>query len=122
MKRLGMPISDDSILRQLKRHAAALSAKQAVRVAGIDDWAWRKGYSYGTIVVDLERRKFVDVLQECSAAETANWLSEHPEIEIVSRDRCGLYAQGAREGAPQARRSPIVSISFKTCGKRSRRN
>ena len=50
-----MPISDDTILRQLKRHAAVLRAKQTIRVAGIDDWAWRKGFSYGTIVVDLEQ-------------------------------------------------------------------
>ncbi|RNJ47972.1 transposase [Methylocystis hirsuta] len=96
MKRLGMPISDDRILRQLKRHAAAFSAKQTVRVAGIDDWAWRKGYSYGTIVVDLERCKVVDVMQERSAAETANWLSEHPETEIVSprslRTVCARHA------------------------------
>lgn len=103
MKHLGMSISDDTILRQLKRRVAAVRATQTIRVAGIDDWAWRKGFSYGTIVVDLERREVVDVLQERSTAGTANWLSQHPEIEIVSRDRCGLYAQGAREGAPQAR-------------------
>ncbi|SDR59222.1 Transposase [Rhizobiales bacterium GAS113] len=102
MKRLGMPASDDTILRQLKRRVAARSAK-SLRVAGIDDWSWRKGCSYGTIVVDLERREVVDVLSDRSAAGTADWLSRHPEVEIVSRDRCGLYAQGAREGAPQAR-------------------
>jgi transposase len=62
-----------------------------------------QGCAYGTIVVDLERREVVDVLPDRSAAETAEWFSQHPEIEIVSRDRCGLYAQGAREGAPQAR-------------------
>ncbi len=74
-----------------------------VRVAGIDDWSWQQGRSYGTIVVDLEQRKVVDVLPERSAESTAQWLQQHPEIEIVSRDRCGLYAQGARRGAPQAR-------------------
>ncbi|SEF11372.1 Transposase [Rhizobiales bacterium GAS191] len=103
MKRLGMPASDDTILRQLKRQVAARSAKTAIRVAGIDDWSWRKGCGYGTIVVNLERREVVDVLPNRSAAGTANWLSKHPEVEIVSRDRCGLYAQGAREGASQAR-------------------
>src|SRR5208337_4572087 len=65
--------------------------------------AWRKGCTYGTIVVDLERREVVDVLADRSGAGTAEWLGQHPEVEIVSRDRCGLYAQGAREGAPQAR-------------------
>ncbi len=53
--------------------------------------------------MDLERREVVDVLPDRSAAGTAEWLSQHPEVEIISRDRSGLYAQGAREGAPQAR-------------------
>jgi transposase len=103
MKRLGMPVSDDTILRQLKRRVAARGSPAPVRVAGIDDWSWRKGSTYGTIVVDLERREVVDVLADRSADGTAQWLSQHPEVEIVSRDRCGLYAQGARQGAPQAR-------------------
>ena len=103
MNRLGMPVSDDTILRQLKMRASARGAMTTIRVAGIDDWSWRKGCTYGTIVVDLERREVVDVLADRSTAGTADWLSQHPEIEIISRDRCGLYAQGAREGAPQAR-------------------
>ncbi len=103
MKRLGVPASDDTILRHLKRGVAARRAKRPVRVTGIDDWSWRKGSTFGAIVVDLERREVVDVLPNRSAAMTASWLKEHPEVEIVSRDRCGLFAQAAREGAPQAR-------------------
>ena len=103
MSRLGMPASDNTILRLLKKRARELGHTSAVRVAGIDDWSWRKGCTYGTIVVDLERREVVDVLPDRSTAATAEWLRQHPEIEVVSRDRCGLYAQGAREGAPQAR-------------------
>jgi hypothetical protein len=99
---LGLPQSDDTILRQLKRHQAQRGAATPVRVAGIDDWSWRKGSSYGTIVVDLERREVVDILMDRSAASTAKWLKEHPEVEIVSRDRAGLYAEGARQGAPRA--------------------
>jgi hypothetical protein len=100
---LGLPQSDDSLLRSLKRGAAAQHGSRPVRVAGIDDWSWRKGMTYGTIMVDLERRQVVDVLADRSAAGTAQWLRQHPETEIVSRDRCGLYARGARDGAPQAR-------------------
>ena len=103
LKRLGMAVSDDTILRQLKRRVAARCGAATVRVAGIDDWSWRKGCSYGTIVVDLERRVVVDVLADRSASGTADWLRAHPEVEIISRDRSGLYAQGGREGAPQAR-------------------
>ena len=72
-------------------------------MAGVDDWAWRKGSNYGTIIVDLERHQVVDVLADRSAATTASWFKEHPEVEVVSRDRAGLYAEAAREGAPQAR-------------------
>lgn len=103
MTRLGLPQSDDTILRQLKRHQAERGEATPVRVAGIDDWSWRKGCSYGTIVVDLERREVVDVLADRSAASTAEWLRGHPEVEVVSRDRAGLYADGACQGAPEAR-------------------
>ena len=103
MRRLGMPVSDTTILRSLKEHARTRSDNGAVHVAGIDDWAWRKGANYGTIIVDLERRQVVDLLGDRSAATAANWFKEHPEVEVVSRDRAGLYAEAARQGAPQAR-------------------
>jgi transposase len=102
MRRLGMPQGDDRILRNLKRRGAVLPG-QPLRVVGIDDWSWLKGARYGTIMVDLERREVVDVLQDRSARTTAAWLAKHPTVEIVSRDRCGLYAQAARQGAAQAR-------------------
>src|SRR5580692_9381966 len=106
MRRLGMPVSDTTILAGLRKHARARSESSAVasvHVAGIDDWAWRKGSNYGTIIVDLEHRVVVDVLADRSAATTASWFRDHPEVEMVSRDRAGLYAEAAREGAPQAR-------------------
>jgi len=92
MNRLGMPVSDDTVLRLLKLRSSARGAMTTLRVAGIDDWSWRKGCTYGTIVVDLERREVVDVLSDRSIAGTAEWLRRHPEIEIISRDRGGLYA------------------------------
>jgi hypothetical protein len=101
-----MPVSDTTILASLRRHAKASSengAGVAVRVAGVDDWAWRKSSHYGTIIVDLERHEVVDVLADRSAATTACWFRQHPSVEVVSRDRAGLYAEAAREGAPQAR-------------------
>jgi transposase len=55
-----------------------------IRVAGVDDWAWRKGTTYGTIIVDLERQQVVDLLPDRSAVSTANWLNAHPEYEIAS--------------------------------------
>ena len=71
-------------------------------MVGIDEWAWRKGYRYGTIVVDLERRNVVDVLPDRSAASTEAWLRNHSQIEFIARNRDGLYADGTKRGAPQA--------------------
>lgn len=101
--RLGLPQSDDTLLRSLKTHMAGAGARVAPRIVGIDDWARRKGRDYGTILVDLERRAIIDVLMERSADATARWFAAHPGVEIVSRDRCGLYAEGAARGAPDAR-------------------
>ncbi len=102
MASLGLPQSDDTILRSLKRHPGAQDEAATLRVVGIDDWAWQKGSRYGTIMVDLEQRKVVDVLPDRSAEATGQWLGRHSGVEIVSRDRSGLYAEGARQGAPQA--------------------
>jgi transposase len=102
LARLGMPVSDDTVLRHLKRLSSQRLAG-APRVVGIDDWAWRKGHTYGTIMVDLESQTVVDVLPDRSSSSVAAWLGAHPSVEIISRDRHGLYAEGARIGAPQAR-------------------
>ena len=61
MRRLGMPVSDTTVLRSLKERVRARSDNGAMHVAGIDDWAWRKGANYGTIIVNLERRQVVDL-------------------------------------------------------------
>lgn len=102
MQRLGMPVGDDTILRQLKRDAACAQGNPETRMVGIDDWSWRRATSYGTIMVNLKRRSVIDVMDDRSAESAAKWLRCYPSIEIVSRDRCGLYAQATRHGAPQA--------------------
>ena len=99
-ERLAMPVSADTLLRLLRRRAAPTPS--TVRVVGIDDFAWLKGQRYGTIVCDLERRRTIDLLPDREGATIANWLTDHPGIEIVCRDRGGGYREGADKGAPRA--------------------
>jgi transposase len=83
-------------------HGASFPLLAAPRVIGLDEWAWRRGQRFGTIVCDLERHHVLDLLPERSALAVAQWLQAHPSVEIVCRDRRRLYAEGIRRGAPQA--------------------
>ena len=100
-RHLGMPISADTLLRLVR--AAVVPSRAPVQALGIDDWAWKRGTRYGTMLCDLERHRVVDLLPDRSSESVANWLVAHPEVTVISRDRSDLYADGAARGAPQAR-------------------
>ena len=122
MRRLGMPVSDTTILAVLKKHAG-LGPKTASQPSSV--WLalmtgrGGRAHNYGTIIVDLERREVVDVLADRSAATTASWFKDHPDVEVISRDRAGLYAEAAREGAPQARQVADRFICCRTSARPS---
>lgn len=95
-----LPGGRSTLLRLVR--AAPPPAACTPRVLGVDDWAFRKGRRYGTILVDLETHRTVDLLPERSSESLAGWLKAHPGVEIISRDRATVYAEGARVGAPTA--------------------
>jgi transposase len=98
--KLGMGVSDATVLWSL--FLIPLPQVGPVRVVGVDDWSWRRGKRFGSILVNLETHKIIDLLVDREAESVKRWLAAHPEVEIVSRDRGGTYVDGATWGAPQA--------------------
>lgn len=100
LEALGMPTSAKTVIRHVLR--LPLPSEGSVHEVGIDEWAWKKGHQYGTILVNLSERRIVQLLADRSVETSKAWLRTHPEIRIVSRDRGKLFREAATDSAPQA--------------------
>jgi Transposase len=100
-KRLAMSVSRDTLLRLIR--STVVPKRKTPQVLGLDDFAWKKGDRYGTLLVDLQAHTPVDMLPDREAATVARWLRAHRGVKLISRDRAGTYAEGAKRGAPRAK-------------------
>jgi transposase len=98
---LAVPTTAKTLIRRVLE--LPLPKEGSVRIAGIDEWAWKKGSQYGTILVDLEQRRVAALLPERSVESSTAWFKKHPEVQIVSRDRGKIFRAAADAGAPQAK-------------------
>lgn len=99
IRRLGMMASPTTLLRYVR--GAAIAPHPGPEVVGVDDFALLRGQRHGTIIVDHERHRPIELLPDRSAKTLATWLKEYPSLRVISRDRSTEYERGIKEGAPE---------------------
>jgi len=100
LQSISLPVSPSTALRFVDSLPIPLIDK--VRVLGIDDWAYRKGLSYGTLLVNIETRQAIDLLEGRDGVALKKWLKQHPEVETVTRDRASSYSSAVSAVLPNA--------------------
>ena len=107
---LGLLVSPATLLNRIRRAFLADGAEN-VRVLGVDDLGFRRDNGSGTVMVDLERHKIVDLLRGHSTELISRWLRQHPGVEVVARDRSNVCREGIDAGAPGARQVAVAKLA-----------
>lgn len=102
LRQVGVDSSPDTLLREARKSVIGTQTRLTVRVVGIDDFAFRRGQTYGTVVVNLETHAPITLLPDREVGTVRDWLAQHPEIVAVARDRFNGYGEASTQGAPQA--------------------
>ncbi|WP_308378003.1 ISL3 family transposase [Streptomyces sp. ISL-98] len=98
-RKMSLPVGRSRLLELLESPPVP---ERAPRVLGVDEFAFRKGRTYGTLLVDVEASRVVDVLPDRTSETFATWLRDHPGAEIICRDRATAYTRAVKEAAPHA--------------------
>lgn len=99
-KNIGLPVSPSTCLRLAGK--CDIPINNQIKHIGIDDWAYRKGHTYGTILVDRETGKAIDLIRSREKKDIIKWLESHPGIESVTRDRAECYSRSIGLALPDA--------------------
>ena len=114
--KLGITVGRTTVLNAVR--AAPMPEPDPPRVIGVDDFAFKRRHTYGTVIVNLETHRVLDLLPDRKPDTLAAWLKAHRSVNIVARDRSKEYAQGITQGAPQAQQVVDRWHLLKTCARR----
>lgn len=98
---MGIDVSGDSVIRLIKKHAEKLDISCS-EVIGVDDWAYKKGHTYGTIICDEKNHRPIELLDGRDGSELKEWLQNNRQIKMVTRDRASAFAKVISEVLPDA--------------------